>query len=717
MAGYGGQLVALDAENSPLSAYDLSQQTQNTQASQLANQLRQGAVTAQDTQNQSSQLALAGQKQDANIKTIAYNQDQIANVLKTISTAKDPVSSWDQQLQKLADSGNDEAGQLVGRYSPFLVERLKSVYGNAPQPGTVSPEQKATWDQQYQGQPAQALATALQHTDQIEQALETVHDQSSLNAAIQGLVNNGMQEAAQFKGMPYNPDALASIYRTLDPHRQYLQDRLTSQAGGEPAPLIPTQVEKVGNSVVGIRQGPDGTATAKPLYTAPSWTEARGGLDASGNPIFFDKNNPNGAPAAAGALAGVVAKIQASENATGNPEAKNPNSSATGNGQFIAGTWLPLYKASYPDEVKGMTDSQILAQRSNPQKAAQMTLAYAQQNAQQIAQDGYPVTGGTIAAAHKLGATDAEKVFVAPDTDLLSNILSPAVIKANPQLAGITKGVYMAGLGRQFGTDPINPATPAADTSTLVGDDLLKTLSPAMAAQVKAIADGRMQVPSNFFLKTPLGQRLAALTAQYDPSFDAANYATRIQTRKNFTTGKQGDAVNALNTVAGHLANLDNSATALDNIDFTPYNTVANLVSNMTGDPRVKKFNADKTAVTNELTRVFRGSGGSEKDIDSWDKNLDAAGSPAQLHGVIKEIAGNLIDSRLSALSEQYNQGMQRSEDPFTLLHPHAAALLQQLAGASSPGAASVAVPVATPASTKAPHQMTDAELKQSLGL
>jgi hypothetical protein len=45
--------------------------------------------------------------------------------------------------------------------------------------------------------------------------------------------------------------------------------------------------------------------------------------------------------------------------------------------------------------------------------------------------------------------------------------------------------------------------------SGLRGQDLMQKLeqdSPGMAANVKAVLEGRSQYPSNFFLKSPMGQ-------------------------------------------------------------------------------------------------------------------------------------------------------------------------------------------------------------------
>ena len=49
----------------------------------------------------------------------------------------------------------------------------------------------------------------------------------------------------------------------------------------------------------------------------------------------------------------------------GNAYAKNPNSSATGAGQFLKATWLSLMKSNEPELVRGMSDDEILKLRND----------------------------------------------------------------------------------------------------------------------------------------------------------------------------------------------------------------------------------------------------------------------------------------------------------------------------------------------------------------
>lgn len=216
--------------------------------------------------------------------------------------------------------------------------------------------------------------------------------------------------------------------------------------------------------------------------------------------------------------------------------------------------------------------------------------------------------------------------------------------------------------------------------TTKTGDAYLQSLDPAMQRQVLALDQGRMQFPSSFALKTPYWQGLLQAVGQYDPSFDAVNYNSRNQTRKNFTAGKEATQVNALNTVAQHLAQLQADANALGNRSFTPYNTLANAIESKTGAPQLTNFERDRLPVVQELERVWRGTGGSEGDIQEWTKNLSSSSSPEQFNDAFAHIA-NLIHGKLAALRDQYVQGMGNTHDAFQFLTPSTRAIFQSLGG------------------------------------
>lgn len=183
---------------------------------------------------------------------------------------------------------------------------------------------------------------------------------------------------------------------------------------------------------------------------------------------------------------------------------------------------------------------------------------------------------------------------------------------------------------------------------------------------VDAIISGRMQMPTGFALRSPYWQDVIERVSAKDPKFDATRYAARAAARRTFSSGPEARNVTALNTVIGHLGTLDEAATALDNGDVRVFNAVANRLATELGDPRVQNFDTAKQAVAEETMRVFRQVGASESEARQWGERINSSGSPKQLRGVISTL-GNLLDSRVQAIAQQYERTVNEVQNPARL--------------------------------------------------
>src|ERR1043166_803138 len=217
----------------------------------------------------------------------------------------------------------------------------------------------------------------------------------------------------------------------------------------------------------------------------------------------------------------------------------------------------------------------------------------------------------------------------------------------------------------------------SAGAGGLTGDEFLKTLSPAMANQVKALAEGRQAPPNGMAMRSPMGQALLSAVSQYDPTFDATDYAARSKARNAFTSGKEGQMLNSFNTAIGHAGELYDAASKLNNTSFPAVNSGLNWLATQTGDPRVTAYNQTRDALVGELTKAFRGSSGNKADIEEATKNLSAAGSPEHKKAAIGQ-AMKLLASKANSLTDQYQQAFGPNSAP-NFLDPHAQAALQHL--------------------------------------
>lgn len=125
----------------------------------------------------------------------------------------------------------------------------------------------------------------------------------------------------------------------------------------------------------------------------------------------------------------------------GNAAAKNPNSTATGLGQFIESTWLNLFRKYFPAEAQQMGRDAILELRKDAEVSKKMIAIYAQENAKILADAGVAVNKAAIYMAHFLGPDGAIKLFKAAADTPVDQLLSAKTIDANKSvLQGKTAG-------------------------------------------------------------------------------------------------------------------------------------------------------------------------------------------------------------------------------------------------------------------------------------
>lgn len=238
-------------------------------------------------------------------------------------------------------------------------------------------------------------------------------------------------------------------------------------------------------------------------------------------------------------------------------------------------------------------------------------------------------------------------------------------------------------------------------------DAFIATLPAEQAALVKALAEGRKSFPTGTALKSDYWQNMLGAVAKYDPSFDEVNYNSRSKTRQAFTSGPESKQVNAINTAIGHLDDLSDAAERLNNFHqgtFGPLTQAANSIKTTlqknSGNPVVNDFNTFKKTASDEITRIWRQSGGSEKDVEAAEANLSQANTPEELRGAIADYS-RLMESKLTNLSEQYRQGM--GTDKIDMLTPKSQSTLNKIeARKSGRPATPSAVPPASAGTVRA---------------
>jgi hypothetical protein len=147
------------------------------------------------------------------------------------------------------------------------------------------------------------------------------------------------------------------------------------------------------------------------------------------------------------AIDAVVDRIIGVES-SGDPNARNKRSSATGLGQFLNETWLDLIRTQRPDLANGRSESETLELRRDARVAREITRRFTEGNAVMLRKRGLPVTPGTLYLAHFAGGggavailsalENADAAFVMASADATGRTTRDKIIKANPFLQRFT---------------------------------------------------------------------------------------------------------------------------------------------------------------------------------------------------------------------------------------------------------------------------------------
>lgn len=410
----------------------------------------------------------------------ALSRAQLKNslILDALSSAND-ANSWDKNVDNLIAQGVTEAAQYRGRYSPVLQQRLTSAYSGMNETGSIAEGKSKPvsgqpgandFERQFAQTTPEQRAKTLEILQTVTGALEGIGDAKSWDETKARLHAQGVPLID--KAGDYSPIKVASLYEKLRPIKDYLEGRTATESIGIPTvgPLPETKV--AGNSIFSIDPY---TGEVKAVASSQSAARyASAGTDADGNPVIY--NTQTGQRVTSGEGDGAFSfetfadRMMGLENSTGNPAAKNPLSSATGNAQFIDSTWLDTIKAARPELAKVMSDKQLLELRKDPAISREMAIEHAKDNANLLSEGGQPVNATTLALAHRFGPQGAMAVLNSAPNTPLTSVLSADAIKANPGLEKMTAGQYTQDLAKKIGMEGIGqkqaPAQPPIDPNS-----------------------------------------------------------------------------------------------------------------------------------------------------------------------------------------------------------------------------------------------------------
>ena len=145
--------------------------------------------------------------------------------------------------------------------------------------------------------------------------------------------------------------------------------------------------------------------------------------------------------------------------------AQNPRSTAVGPFQFIETTFLATVRRHFASEMAALDQTRILALRTDAVFARRAAAAFTQDNADYLASVGLTASFANLRLAHLLGPAGAARILRAPPSSQVALWLGPAVITANPFLAGMRVEDLIARCQREVSTDGTLAARPGGTVS------------------------------------------------------------------------------------------------------------------------------------------------------------------------------------------------------------------------------------------------------------
>ncbi len=136
----------------------------------------------------------------------------------------------------------------------------------------------------------------------------------------------------------------------------------------------------------------------------------------------------------------------------GDPTARNPNSTATGLGQFIESTWVNLFEKYFPERVAALGRDEILALREDAALSRQMVELYIRENGNALRAAGQAVNDANLYLAHFLGPQGAINLLSAAPGTSANAVLGAEQIAANQSiLDGKTREEVISWAQRKVG--------------------------------------------------------------------------------------------------------------------------------------------------------------------------------------------------------------------------------------------------------------------------
>jgi hypothetical protein len=215
---------------------------------------------------------------------------------------------------------------------------------------------------------------------------------------------------------------------------------------------------------------------------------------------------------------------------------------------------------------------------------------------------------------------------------------------------------------------PSKLAAQGAMIAPMSREEALKDLS------AERIASYKLAPLTAYALARPAGQALMQKVFIINPSYDAKLWDKAKDLNLKYSTGPEGQQLNALNTAILHMDLLADASDALKNGTFVPGNAVYNAFTTVFGKPQRNSLEQIKEFLDGEVGAVVKKGGVTEGEMNRQALRGGSSSSHDQLTTYINN-AMRILGGKATVLDDKYHAVM-GAMDPWKAISPRAAAVL-----------------------------------------
>jgi hypothetical protein len=201
----------------------------------------------------------------------------------------------------------------------------------------------------------------------------------------------------------------------------------------------------------------------------------------------------------------------------------------------------------------------------------------------------------------------------------------------------------------------------------------------SLQQQARLVLEGKLLPGGAAALRTPRGQKIAALATEMDPDFDFQTYDVRKNLRKEFTSGRRGQEAKALDTMILHADKLMDAADSMNKSNIRKYNTVKNWIEREgKGNPELIKTAMLARGTARETLRILQGVGViTQQEAEEMKNDLDVNAAPKEFLGAVDAMF-ELAGGRLITLQSDWKHTMGDTPTPVPIMNERSINILNR---------------------------------------